>query len=85
MNRELPFADRRRNATRISKNFLPPPQAIGLIKTQERKTEHMQELTLRLDRPAYAALKDRADKKGLSVPALVSMWVRERLTGRASA
>jgi hypothetical protein len=85
MNRELPFSDRRRNATRMSKNFLPPPQAIGLIKTQERKQEHMQELTLRLDMRAYAALKDMAVKKGLSVPALVSMWVRERLTGKASA
>jgi hypothetical protein len=85
MNRERPFTDKRRNANRMSKNFLPPPQAIGLIKTQERKPEHTHELTLRLDRTAYAALKDMAVTKGLSVPTLVSMWVRERLAGNASA
>jgi predicted DNA binding CopG/RHH family protein len=58
---------------RVVKDFLPRPEALTFKKEQV--------VTLRLDGPTIAALKDEAHKKGLGVSTLVRMWVRERLSG----
>jgi len=61
---------------KIVKASLPGPG--GLSFRKERV------LTLRLDEPTIAELKEVADKKGLGMSTLVRMWVRERLAGKAS-
>lgn len=79
MNREMPAIDRRMNAARICRNFLPPPQGLPFNETQEPEAERMQELKVQLDGATIAALRDLADKKGLATSAIVGMLVRDYL------
>jgi len=60
---------------KVVKDLLPGPE--GLSFRKERI------LTLRLDEPTIAELKEIADNKDLGMSTLVRMWVRERLAGNA--
>ena len=76
MTKKITYTDEPMKTGKIVKDFLPGPE--GLSFRKERV------LTLRLDEPTIAELKEVADKKGLGMSTLVRMWVRERLAGNAS-
>ncbi len=85
MNREMPAVDRRMNAARISKNFLPPPQGLPFNEEREPERQLMERLTMELDEATMDALRDMADKKGLDAAAIAGMLMREFLTEGRSA
>jgi len=76
MTKKIIYTDEPMKTGKIVKDFLPGPE--GLSFRKERV------LTLRLDEPTIAELKEVADNKGLGVSTLVRMWVRERLAGNAT-
>jgi hypothetical protein len=73
MRRKIKYTDEAMNTGKIVKDFLPGPE--GLSFRKERV------LTLRLDEPTIAELKEVADNKGLGMSTLVRLWVKERLAG----
>ena len=77
MSRKIKYTDEPMKTGRVVKDFLPRPESLTFKKEQL--------LTLRLDEPTIAALKEVAHEKGLGVSTLVRMWVRERLSSNASA
>ena len=76
MTKKIRYTDEPMETGKIVKNFLPGPE--GLSFRKERI------LTLRLDEPTLAKLKEVANNKGIGMSTLVRMWVRERLAGNAS-
>ena len=77
MSKKIQYTDEPMKTGRVVRDFLPRPEALNFKKEQV--------LTLRLDETTITELKDVAHKKGLGVSTLVRMWVRERLSGNASA
>ncbi len=76
MKKKITYTDEPMKTGKIVKDFLPGPK--GLTFRKERV------LTLRLDEPTIAELKEVANNKGIGMSTLVRMWVKERLTGNAS-
>jgi len=76
MTKKITYTDEPMKTGKIVKNCLPEPE--GLSFRKERV------LTLRLDEPTLAELKEVADNKGLGMSTLVRMWVKERLAGNTS-
>ena len=76
MTKKITYTDEPMKTGKIVKDLLPGPE--GLTFRKERV------LTLRLDEPTLAELKEVADHKGPGMSTLVRMWVRERLAGNAS-
>ena len=76
MSKKITYTDEPMKTGKIVKDILPGPE--GLSFRKERV------LTLRLDEPTIAELKEVAVKKGLGMSTLVRMWVREKLAGNAS-
>jgi predicted DNA binding CopG/RHH family protein len=75
MRKKIKYTDEPMQTGKIVKDFLPGPE--GLAFRKERV------LTLRLDEPTIAELKEIADRKGLGMSTLVRMWVKERLANKA--
>ena len=61
---------------KIVRDIFPGPKGLNFRKERV--------LTLRLDEPTLAELKEVADHKGLGMSTLVRMWVRERLADNPS-
>jgi predicted DNA binding CopG/RHH family protein len=76
MKKKIAYTDEVMNTGKIVKDFLPGPEKLSFRKERV--------ITLRLDEPTIAELKEVADNKGLGMSTLVRMWVRERLAGNAS-
>ena len=75
MKKKITYTDEPMKTGQVVKDLLPGPE--GLSFRKERI------LTLRLDEPTIAELKEIADNKDLGMSTLVRMWVRERLAGNA--
>ena len=76
MRKKITYTDEPMKTGKIVKDFLPEPDRLSFRKERV--------LTLRLDEPTIAELKEIADNKGLGMSTLVRMWVRERLAGNTS-
>jgi len=75
MKKKITYTDEPMKTGKVVKDFLPAPENLSFRKERV--------LTLRLDEPTIAELKEIADHKGLGISTLVRMWVRERLAGNA--
>ena len=75
MSKKIKYTDEPMQTGKIVEDFLPGPESLAFRKERV--------LTLRLDEPTIAELKEVADRKGLGMSTLVRMWVRERLANNA--
>jgi len=73
MTKKIKYTDEPMKTGTVVKDFLPEPKNLSFRKERV--------LTLRLDEPTLAELKEFADNKGLGMSTLVRMWVKERLAG----
>jgi len=71
MKKKITYTDEPMKTGTVVKDFLPEPKNLSFRKERV--------LTLRLDEPTLAGLKEFADNKGLGISTLVRMWVKERL------
>jgi predicted DNA binding CopG/RHH family protein len=76
MKKKITYTDEPMKTGKIVKDFLPAQERLSFRKERV--------LTLRLDEPTLAELKEIAHNKGLGMSTLVRMWVRERLAGNIS-